>query len=124
MRMPLAHQAATEVLFKIFVPSICELSALAPASEYVAIPSSPAPRTKQFCTVRLKPTLSGLGVLPLLRFIPSAQLSATRLSRITPLLPLSHLASQCCTHTRSISQPSAPLALIPESSPPAPPTPL
>src|SRR5258708_1028558 len=113
MRMPLAHQGATEVLFRILVPSIWELSPLAPASEYVAIPSSPAPRTKQFCTVRLRPTLSGSGLFPLLRFIPSAQLAAIRLSRRIPLVPDSQFASQCMTQIRSISHPPAPLALIP-----------
>src|ERR1700687_1095773 len=94
-RKELAHQGATVVLFKILVPSIWPFAPLGPRSEYVAIPSSPAPRTKLFRAVRFRPRLSGPGVLPLLRLIPSAQLSPTRLSWIVPLVPVNHCASQC-----------------------------
>src|SRR5260370_16527325 len=123
-RNELAHQGATVVLFKIFVPSIWLFVPLGPLSEYVAIPSSPAPRTKLFCAVRFRPRLSGPGVLPLFRLIPSAQLSATRLSWIVPLVPVTHCASQCRTQTLSISLPPPPLPAIPYSPPLLPPLPL
>src|SRR5258705_7828535 len=99
MPIALAHQGAIEVLFIIFVPLIWELLPLAPASENVANPSSPLPRTKQLSMVRFIPVLAELGVLPLFRLIPSAQLSDTREFWIVPLLPDNHCGSQCCTQT-------------------------
>src|SRR5580692_6662506 len=87
MPIELAHQGATEVLFKIRVPVIWVLFPAEPASEKVAIPSSPEPRTKLFCAVRFIPVLLGSGRLPLFRLIPSAQLSATREFWIVPLAP-------------------------------------
>src|SRR5882757_1321442 len=70
-RMPLAHQGAIAVLLRIFVPSTWGFVPLAPASEYVAKESSPVFRAKLFCTVMFLPSLSALGVLPLLTLKPS-----------------------------------------------------
>src|ERR1035437_10352024 len=114
----LAHHGATEVQQTTVVFVICRQPVELP--ELSANPSSPEPRTKQLEIVRKFPTLLPAAPLPLLMFIPSAQVELVRLFLMMPLEPSAHIpAPKCCTQTLLITQ-LLPLTL----SPPPLPSPL
>jgi len=73
-----------EVLFSILAFSHLGIGAAGSRVGISVRPSSPEPLTKQFEVVEADSNLDESGVLPIVRLMPSAQLSATRQSRIVP----------------------------------------